>query len=347
MVRLQQLFNHAVTPTIAEGNDEEDDSFEEENVRPPVPGQSAMQRVLERRKEREAETKEVHHHTLAEALGLEHHNSPNKEQKEEEEEVHLEPGQKAVRGGIKRPLAGFCILNLVISPLSVFFFGCVVGFWMDYVEGNKWGTAFWHVSMRVATSPPVTKYQPTTPLGETLDTMICVFGLTLSCCIYVMSSMLLLVKTLADALSPDSWIKAFFVLWVFTPVFILVWCVIFGFLLDWMDGEPLFTGFFYAVSSLTHIANPITNFTPQGIHTRIFCVMLGALSKGFTGVIIGIVLAVKPVSGLMDKFNKFYSTIFIVNVKPELKEEDFYFGGGYGRRGSFGTVYSDAGGLGA
>merc|ERR1712196_178616 len=87
---------------------------------------------------------------------------------------------KTKRGGIMKPICGFLVMNLIIQPVLCALLACIVGFWMDYVEENKWGTAFWHIGMRVSSSPPVTDYSPNTTLGDTLDTMVGVFANILS-----------------------------------------------------------------------------------------------------------------------------------------------------------------------
>ena len=331
MVRLN-LFKNGVQPAeVEEDDDDEDTQLEEAYERPPIPGSGAMAKFMEKRKEFEKALKAEEARVENEAMALEGtRQDPNGENKK---------GPKTKRGGIVKPICGFLVMNLMIQPLFCALLACIVGFWMDYVEGNKWGTAFWHIGMRVSSSPPVTNYSPDTALGDTLDTMVGVFANILSCIIYCMSSQLVLVKNSAEGLAPDTWVKAFFVLWVFIPVFYLALCVLLGLLLDFMDGEKVFTGFFYVVSSMTHIANPITDYRPRFFWSRAFCMMIGALSKGLTGVVLGVLFTVVPVMSSIERFNEVFSKLIILEPVREFQEHDIYFGGGHGRRGSFGTVY--------
>lgn len=345
MVRLSILSKFAITPTVEENSHENsseaDDQFDEDaSFRGPPPGHAALKRILDRRRRQaEEEEKDSSDHE-SELRGA----TTFSERGDEKEEVSKEKK----RVGILKPVVGFFVVNLVVAPLLCVLIGGLIGFAIDYIETEPWGTAFWHATMRLAAAPPVTEFSPKTKVGDNIDTGLSVLSLIFSCIIISMSSMMGIVKDIALFLKPNTRRRMALMFFIAFPFLVLMLCVILGCLLGGMEGKSVRTGFYYCASLICGGGFPITNFKPKNWHSRTFILLTALTSKGAIGVVVGCTIMMPPFISFMHSLDDVFSDYVEVDVLSpaeirRLEHEEIYFGGGHGRRGSFGTVYSNSG----
>ena len=89
-------------------------------------------------------------------------------------------------------------------------------------------------------------------------------------------------------------------IFVVIPIVIIVVALLFGFILAEVEGWSIKDGFYYIISMLCGLPNPLTEVTPENDEGKIVDIVIALWALSLAGTIIGIVGGMSVINSLVD-----------------------------------------------
>ena len=87
---------------------------------------------------------------------------------------------------------------------------------------------------------------------------------------------------------------------VFIPITVMIMGIVFGFILAEVEGWSIKDGFYYIISMLCGLPNPLTEVTPENDEGKIVDIVIALWALSLAGTIIGIVGGMSVINSLVD-----------------------------------------------
>lgn len=87
---------------------------------------------------------------------------------------------------------------------------------------------------------------------------------------------------------------------VFIPITVMIMGIVFGFILAEVEGWSVKDGFYYIISMLCGLPNPLTDVTPENDEGKIVDIVIALWALSLAGTIIGIVGGMSVINSLVD-----------------------------------------------
>ena len=253
---------------------------------------------------------------------------PDPEEDESEEEK---------KDGILIPLLTFFGFVFVFIPITVMLMGAIFGLILAEVEGWKIKDGFYYIiSMLCGLPTPLTEVDPDTDEGKLVDVIVALWALALAGTIIGVVGGLSVINRLVDA--AESFGQRFkraarkavtgsdeeapaaagedgeekpvsltlnvltFLVFIFIviPIVIILVAVLFGFILAEVEGWKIKDGFYYIISMLCGLPNPLTDVTPDSDEGKIVDIIIALWALSLAGTIIGIVGGMSVINTLVE-----------------------------------------------
>ena len=239
--------------------------------------------------------------------------------------------------GLFIPLLTFFGFVFVFIPITVMIMGIVFGFILAEVEGWSVKDGFYYIiSMLCGLPTPLTEVDPDTDEGKIVDIVVALWALALAGTIIGVVGGLSVINRLVDAaesfgqrfkraarkavtgsdeeapasadqteeekkVSTTLNVLTFMVfIFVVIPIVIIVVALLFGFILAEVEGWSIKDGFYYIISMLCGLPNPLTDVTPENDEGKIVDIVIALWALSLAGTIIGIVGGMSVINSLVD-----------------------------------------------
>ena len=94
---------------------------------------------------------------------------------------------------------------------------------------------------------------------------------------------------------------------VIIPLCVLICVLLFAVVLSLAEGEGIEACFYFVVSAVCGIANPLTLWQPESHFGCALVMVVGVASQGVVGIIIGIAAALQPLVRVMAVYDEYFS----------------------------------------
>ena len=241
------------------------------------------------------------------------------------------------KDGILIPLLTFFGFVFIFIPITVMLMGAFFGAILAEVEGWKIKDGFYYIiSMLCGLPTPLTEVDPDTDEGKLVDVIVALWALALAGTIIGVVGGLSVINRLVDA--AESFGQRFkraarkavtgsdeeapaaagddgeekpvslalniltFLVFIFIviPIVIILVAVIFGFILAEVEGWKIKDGFYYIISMLCGLPNPLTDVTPDSDEGKIVDIIIALWALSLAGTIIGIVGGMSVINTLVE-----------------------------------------------
>jgi len=248
-----------------------------------------------------------------------------------------EKSEEEKKDGLLIPLLTFFGFVFVFIPITVMLMGAIFGFILAEVEGWKIKDGFYYIiSMLCGLPTPLTEVDPDTDEGKLVDVIVALWALALAGTIIGVVGGLSVINRLVDA--AESFGQRFkraarkamtgsdeeapasagedgeekpvsltlnvltFLIFIFViiPIVIILVAVLFGFILAEVEGWKIKDGFYYIISMLCGLPNPLTDVTPDSDEGKIVDIIIALWALSLAGTIIGIVGGMSVINTLVE-----------------------------------------------
>ena len=248
-----------------------------------------------------------------------------------------EKSEEEKKDGLLIPLLTFFGFVFVFIPITVMLMGAIFGFILAEVEGWTIKDGFYYIiSMLCGLPTPLTEADPDTDEGKLVDVVVALWALALAGTIIGVVGGLSVINRLIDA--AESFGQRFkraarkavtgsdeeapasagedgeekpvsltlnvltFLTFIFIiiPIVIILVAVLFGFILAEVEGWTIKDGFYYIISMLCGLPNPLTDVTPDTDEGKIVDIIIALWALSLAGTIIGIVGGMSVINTLVE-----------------------------------------------
>ena len=248
-----------------------------------------------------------------------------------------EKSEEEKKDGLLIPLLTFFGFVFVFIPVVVMLMGAIFGLILAEVEGWTIKDGFYYIiSMLCGLPTPLTEVDPDTDEGKLVDVIVALWALALAGTIIGVVGGLSVINRLVDA--AESFGQRFkraarkavtgsdeeapasagedgeekpvshtlnvltFLIFIFIiiPIVIILVAVLFGFILAEVEGWKIKDGFFYIISMLCGLPNPLTDVSPDTDEGKIVDIIIALWALSLAGTIIGIVGAMSVINTLVE-----------------------------------------------
>ena len=248
-----------------------------------------------------------------------------------------EKSEEEKKDGLLIPLLTFFGFVFVFIPITVMLMAAIFGLILAEVEGWKIKDGFYYIiSMLCGLPTPLTEVDPDTDEGKLVDVIVALWALALAGTIIGVVGGLSVINRLVDA--AESFGQRFkraarkavtgsdeeapasagedgeekpvsltlnvltFLIFIFViiPIVIILVAVLFGFILAEVEGWKIKDGFYYIISMLCGLPNPLTDVTPDSDEGKIVDIIIALWALSLAGTIIGIVGGMSVINTLVE-----------------------------------------------